>query len=218
MSLLIGKTSMRRTVASASKRLKNPLFSSSIGFTRQRRGMKSLAFTTYFKHPDFGMDDYEYLSRSTAFLLAVDPPDPSGDGPYGHLEAAEMQRKIRDFKREKGYTPATGNPGGDAKDMGWLQFIPREHRPNVHVVCSSHVVSPFLWLDYYPHDWLTQVRQEHCKYQLDVYDSQNPEQPLGSYELHNSPIHHPEGRDIALLHLKDEETGTCDMDTCYTVW
>ena len=198
--MISSRTSLRQVAtAAASKRTFNAGIS--------RRGMKSLAFTTYFKHPDFDMEDYEYLSRSTAFLLSVDPPDPSSEGPYGHLEAADMQRKIRDFKRKHNYTPATGK-GGDVKDMGWMQFIPREHRPNVHVVCSSHVVSPFLWLDYYPHDWLTQVRQEHCKYQLDVYDSKNPEEPLGSYALHNSPIHHPEGRDIALLHLQDEETGT----------
>jgi hypothetical protein len=105
------------------------------------------------------MTEYEFLSRSTAFLLGVDPPDPDTSGPFGHLEAADTQRKIREFKRKKGFTPATGQ--GTAQEMGWLQFVPREHRPNVHVVSSSHVVSPFLWLDYYPLDWLTQVSQEH---------------------------------------------------------
>jgi hypothetical protein len=124
-----------------------------------KRGIKSLALTTYFMQPDLGMTEYEDLCRGTAFLLAVDPPDPSGKGPYGHLEAAEVDRTLRDFKRKKNFTPPIGK--GNAKDMGWLEFMPREYRPNVHVLTTSHVVSPFLWLDYYPHDWLTQVRQEH---------------------------------------------------------
>ena len=135
--------------------------STPINSVSHRRGIKSLAFTTYFLQPDLGMKDYEYLSRSTASLLAVDPPDPSGQGPYGHLEAADAKRKVRDFKRQKNFSPAMGSKSDQVKDMGWLEFMPREHRPNVHCLCSSHVVSPFLWLDYYPLDWLTQVRQEH---------------------------------------------------------
>jgi len=129
---------------------------------QSRRGYKSLAFTTYFQQPSLGVNDYEFLSRSTASLLAVDPPDlvTTKDGPYAHLDVSEQRRKIRDFKKKHGYTPAFGGSGTVA-EMGWLEFVPREHRPQLHVVCSSHVVSPFLWLDYYPHDWLTQVRQEH---------------------------------------------------------
>lgn len=175
-----------------------------------KRGYKSLAFTTYFKQPALGVDDYEFLSRSTASVLAVDPKDLTGEGPYGHLEAADMQRKVRDFKRQHNFSPAVGGTG-TVKDMGWLEFVPKEHRVNLHVLCSSHVVSPFLWLDYYPHDWLTQVRQEHCKYSLEVIDSKNPKEPLASFELHNSPIHHPEGRDIALMHIKDEEVALKEM-------
>jgi hypothetical protein len=124
-----------------------------------KRGIKSLAFTTYFRQPDLSMTKYEDLCRGSAFLLAVDPPDPTGKGPYGHLEAAEIERKLRDFKRKKNFTPPIGK--GNVKDMGWLEFMPREYRPKVHVLTASHVVSPFLWLDYYPHDWLTQVQQEH---------------------------------------------------------
>ncbi|CAB9520864.1 expressed unknown protein [Seminavis robusta] len=177
----------------------------------QQRGIKSLAFTTHFLHPDLGMTDYEKLSRSTAFLLAVDPPDPTGEGPYGHLEVTQHQRTVRDFQRQHNYTPAMGGTG-TAKDMGWLEFMPREHRPNVHVITSSHVVSPFLWLDYYPYDWLTQVKQEHCKYTLEVFDSKTSnKEPLRSYELHNTPIHHPEGRDVVFVHLQDEETALDEM-------
>ena len=46
----------------------------------------------------------------------------------------------------------------------------------------------------------------HSKYSLDVYDLEKPGEVLGSFELHNSPMHHPEGRDIALIHLKEEES------------
>ena len=139
--------------------LKGTLHVSSNYHVTARRGIKSLAFTTYFMQPELGMTKYEDLCRGTAFLLAVDPPDPSGKGPYGHLEASEIERQLRDFKRKKNFTPPVTK--GNVMDMGWLEFLPREFRPNVHVLTTSHVVSPFLWLDYYPHDWLTQVRQEH---------------------------------------------------------
>jgi len=132
------------------------------------RGIKSLAFTTHFLQPDLGMTEYEYLSRSTASLLSVDPrgtttrSNTDGKGKvYSHLESADVKRKVRDFKRRHNYSPAVRGTRDDVNDMGWLEFMPKEHRPNVHCLCSSHVVSPFLWLDYYPLDWLTQVRQEH---------------------------------------------------------
>lgn len=134
--------------------------SSPAGMLVSQRGYKSLAFTTYFKQPSFGMTDYELLSRSTASLVSVDPKDPSGEGPYGHLEVSDIKRKVRDFKRTHNYSPAVGGPG-TVSGMGWLEFAPKEHRMRLHCLCSSHVVSPFLWLDYYPHDFLTQVRQEH---------------------------------------------------------
>ena len=125
-----------------------------------QRGYKSLAFTTYFKQPVLGVNEYEFLSRATAFLLSVDPKEPSGEGPYGHLEVSDTKRKVDEFKRAKNFSPAVGGKG-TISDMGWLEFVPKEHRVRLHCVCSSHVASPFLWLDYYPHDWLTQVRQEN---------------------------------------------------------
>ncbi|KAL7575915.1 hypothetical protein ACA910_000715 [Epithemia clementina (nom. ined.)] len=162
---------------------------------------KSLALTVTFKHPDFKMDDYEILCRGSAFLLSVDPPLLQDQGSkFAHLESEEWRRKMKAFKREKGYTPA--NPGGDMKDMGWLEFVPREYRPNVHIVASSHVMSPFLWKDYYPQDWLNHVRKDHCRYSLDVFDA--PGNSIGSFPLEAEPFHHPEGRDVALAHFSDE--------------
>mmetsp|Transcript_105421 Transcript_105421/g.157820 ORF Transcript_105421/g.157820 Transcript_105421/m.157820 type:complete len:456 (-) Transcript_105421:276-1643(-) len=168
-------------------------------------GIKSLALSVYFKQPDLGMKDYEILSRASAFLLSVDPPElQKGAGPYGHLEANERNRKLKMHQMEHGYTPA-GGPERELKDLGWLEFAPREARPTVHCVCSSHVLAPFLWKDYYPQNWLNKVKQEHCVYSLEVIDAENPGVALGKVALNPYPIHHPEGRDVALIHLKQEE-------------
>jgi len=123
---------------------------------------KSLALSVHFKQPDFGMKDYEILSRASAFLLAVDPPNPAAsEGPYGHLAKNERDRQVQLYKQTNKYTPAGGPGGREIKDLGWLEFAPQEVRPTVHCVCSSHVLAPFLWKDYYPQDWLSKVKQEH---------------------------------------------------------
>jgi len=51
----------------------------------------------------------------------------------------------------------------------------------------------------------------NSKYTLEVIDSKHPKEALATFELHNTPIHHPEGRDIALMHLKDEETALGEL-------
>lgn len=176
-------------------------------YTSGKRPIKSLALSVYFKQPDFGMREFEILSRASCFLLGVDPPEPEPeDGPYGHLRAAQQKRDIKQYKFQHKYSPA-GGAGRKIMELGWLEFVPRELRPQVHVVCSSHVLSPFLWNDYYPQDWLTQVRQEHCVYSLEVFDPRQPAKgSLAKLALNAQPFHHPEGRDIALLHFKEEES------------
>ena len=166
---------------------------------------QSLALSVYFKQPDFGMQDYEILSRASCFLLGVDPKESTPQGPYSHLEASEKEREMKKYKKKHQVTPATGGNGRKMIDMGWLEFVPREHRPQVHIVASSHVLSPFLWRDYYPQEWLAQVRQDHCTYSLEVFDETNPETALAKFALNSQPYHHPEGRDIALIHLRDEQ-------------
>jgi hypothetical protein len=166
---------------------------------------RSLALSVYFKQPDFGMKDYEILSRASCFLLGVDPPEKKTEGPYGHLEAAEKRREMRTYLRDHKHSHA-GGEGRDMMDMGWLEFVPREVRPQVHVVCSSHVLSPFLWRNYYPQDWLSQVRQEHCAYSVEVFDPEQPDQALAKLALNPAPYHNPEGRDIALVHFREEES------------
>jgi hypothetical protein len=174
----------------------------------KKRSLKSLALSVHFKQPELGMKEYEILSRATAFLLSVDGKDESEqvkEGPYGHLEAAEQKRNNREYKRTFGRSQAAG-AGRNVIDMGWLEFVPREVRPQVHVVCSSHVLSPYLWKDYYPQDWLSQVRQEHCSYSLEVYDPDKPDEALAKLALNSEPFHHPEGRDIALIHFREEKS------------
>lgn len=131
-----------------------------------RRGIKSLALSVYFKQPEFGMNDYEILSRASAFLIAVDVnPETSkkiGLGLYSHLEKNERERNLKMHKQSTKYTPA-GYSGDNRSlnELGWLEYAPREVRPIAHCVCSSHVLSPYLWKKYYPQDWLAKVRQDH---------------------------------------------------------
>ena len=179
----------------------------------ERKSLKSLALSVHFHQPKLGMTQgYEILSRASAFLLSVDAKDSVERlmksrvvGPYDHLEVAEERRKLREYKQSLGRTPATAVPGRKMMDIGWLEFVPREVRPRVHIVCSSHVLAPYQWKEYYPQDWLSVVRQEHCKYSLGVYDTDHQTEALATIEVNSQPFHHPEGRDIALLHFRDEE-------------
>ena len=111
-----------------------------------KRNLKSLALSVHFKQPELGMKDYEILSRASAFLLSVDGADDTletPEGPYGHLEIAQKQREERKFRNRRKYSPVAGEDRA-MTELGWLEFVPREVRPQVHVVTSSHVLAPFL--------------------------------------------------------------------------
>lgn len=175
----------------------------------------SLALTVRFLQPDLGMTEPEILSRGTAYLLSVDgstvKDSSSNNDTHSHLQASELRRAERKYKQLRGRSPVAGE-GRNLVQLGWLEYVPREVRPAVHVVCSSHVVAPFLWRDYYPQPWLDKVRQEHCcEYVVEVYEATNhvgehqPDEPIASFALHPEPLHHPEGKDIALMHLKNEK-------------
>jgi len=174
--------------------------------------IKSLALSVHFKQPDFGMKDYEILSRASAFLLAVDPAEPtkSPDTAYSHLDQAEEERKARKLKQDYLAEPA-GGPPRPVEELGWLEFCPGNFRPVVHCVAASHVLAPWLWKNYYPQDWLTQVNPEHCAYSLEVFDPQKPLEPLAKFALNPYPIHDPTGRDLAVVHLKEEQTALKHM-------
>ena len=113
------------------------------------RNLKSLALSVSFLQPEFGMKDYEILSRASAFLLGIDPPEDeaatvSGSGsPYRHLQVSERRREEREFQQKNKFSGA-GGAGRHVMEMGWLEFAPREVRPQVHIVSSSHVLAPFL--------------------------------------------------------------------------
>lgn len=174
---------------------------------RSQRSLKTLALSVHFKHPD--MEQYEILSRATAFLLAIDPLDPS-NSPSATKSTL--------------FGPA-GKPKRRASELGWLEFCPTKFRPVVHVVASSHVLSPWLWKQYYPQPWLEHVTQDHVKYSIDVYDDnakdkshtggiqkQLTEDPLATFALNPCPIHHPYQMDLAVVHLKDEEVALIHME------
>lgn len=163
-----------------------------------------MALSVHFKHPDLGMKDYEILSRGSAFLLNVDPPEPpEPEGKYAHLVVSREERAAKLKKQDYRHDPA-GGPPRRVQDLGWLEFAPGAYRPLVHCMAASHVLAPWNWKQYYPMDWLQIVRQEHCVYSLQVYDPDTAES-LGKFALNPYVIHHPEEMDLAVIHLKQEE-------------
>uniref|UniRef100_A0A7S4I5P7 Uncharacterized protein n=1 Tax=Odontella aurita TaxID=265563 RepID=A0A7S4I5P7_9STRA len=196
------------------------LSAASGGISRKR----TLALSVQFLHPKFGMKKHEILSRATAFLLAVDPPD-ADHGLTGGAESAEVLLKRREEERSlrllrQHYSPdPAGGPQRPASELGWLEFCPSRHRPLAHVVAASHVVSPWMWPAYYPHDWLKAIELEHCAYSLEVFDSEEAErtpggdgaEALAKFGLNPYPIHHPTGMDLAIMHIKNEETALKHM-------
>lgn len=195
----------------------------------------SLALSVHFLHPKLGMKNYEILSRATAFLLNVDPLDesttdaldtnstsPSGHqtkSAFPHLAANRQKRETLLRQQDYAYEPA-GGPKRHAHELNWLEFCPVNFRPRVHVVASSHVLSPWMWPQYYGHDWLKEVKEEHVRYSLEVYGCKGGSkegaqegklngvfEPIAKFGLSPYPIHHPNGLDIAVIHLKGEDEG-----------
>ena len=179
------------------------------------------------------MKDYEILSRATAFLLNVDPPDnatppslpraPSAHhtkSAFPHLVANKARRESLLQKQDYAHPPASG-PKRHAHQLNWLEFCPSTFRPTVHVVASSHVLAPWRWPQYYGQEWLREVREEHVRYSLEVFgtDHGNGEdalydgnrrggfRSLAKFALNPYPIHHPNGLDVAVIHLKGEDQG-----------
>lgn len=62
------------------------------------------------------------------------------------------------------------------------------------------------WRDYYPQDWLKHVRAEHCAYSVEVFDPSKPDKALTKLALNKEVFHHPEGRDIGLVHFQEEQS------------
>lgn len=188
--------------------------------SKTNRSIKSLALNVHFKHPELGMKDFEILSRASAFLLSVDPPPESNgeeneQSPFSHLEKSQRDRERLIHKQNYSPEPA-GGPSRDVKDLSWLEFCPGKHRPLAHVVTSSHVLAPWLWKNYYPQPWLSIVTQEHVRYSIDVYDNNQDNttrkrEPLATFALNPYPIHHPTEIDLAVLHLKQEESALDHM-------
>ena len=156
------------------------------------------------------MKKYEILSRASAFLLSVDPPEPPDPvGKYAHLEVSRAAQTAKLLKQDYAPDPA-GGPRRRVQDLGWLEFAPGAYRPLVHCVAASHVLAPWKWKEYYPLEWLQVVTQEHCVYSLEVYEDCDAEmeaaEPLAKFALNPYAIHHPGEMDLAIIHLKQEES------------
>lgn len=184
------------------------------------KAKRSLALNVHFKHPDLGMREYEILSRATAFLLSVDPPISTDESssPYSHIQKSKKEREKILLKQDYSPDPAAG-PQRPAKDLGWLEFCPGEFRPLAHVVAASHVLSPWLWKNYYPQPWLEHVTQRHVRYSVSVHDMDpsvekaKSQEPLATFGLNPYPIHHPNNMDLAIVHLKSEEATLKQMES-----
>jgi hypothetical protein len=189
------------------------------------------------------MKDYEILSRATAFLLQVDPP-PDEQQPSQQIESSSDDHDVKKpafphlqeninirnkllRKQDYKYDPASGPPRLPHQ-LNWLEFCPTAFRPKVHVVASSHVISPWLWPKYYSQDWLKVIKQENVRYSLEVWGVddggrssnkstsseairhdgklQGEHKPLAKFALNPYPIHHPKEVDVALIHLKEEDS------------
>ena len=66
----------------------------------------SLALSVHFRHPDLGMNDFEILSRATAFLLNVDPPSPEGES----AAAEEMSSSSSSTHNSQGHVQKSAYP------------------------------------------------------------------------------------------------------------
>ena len=186
----------------------------------KQQSIKSLALSVHFKQPDFGMKDYEILSRATTFLLAVDPKDDSllsGESKYSFLDKNQQEREARQRAQNYAYPPA-GGPRRSVQDLGWLEYCPQKFRPIVHCVAASHVLAPWKWNNYYTQPWLQHVKPQHCVYTLEVFDPRKPQEALGKFALNPYPIHDPDGRDLALIHLKQEEEGMCVKGVMWSLY
>jgi len=200
------------------RRMNKRCFMSTTSKSTTRSTSRALALSVHFCHPDLGMMDYEILTRGSAFLLAVDPPEPEeeedDDEHYKYLEDIREARRSKLKKQSDYQHDPAGGPSRQAQELGWLEFAPTKFRPMVHVVGASHVLAPWLWPDYYPQPWLKSIEQKHCAYTLEVYntaannngDNTATAEAVAKFALNPYALHFPKSEiDLAIIHLKDEE-------------
>jgi len=155
---------------------------------------------------------------------------------YPHLTQNQNLRQKLLHRQNYAYEPA-GGPRRFPHQLNWLEFCPDAFRPKVHVVASSHVLSPWLWPKYYGQDWLRVLKdggeggaggEGFVRYSLEVWGDaasgggkdgndgggwighdgklEGVYKPLAKFALNPYPIHHPQGMDVAVIHLKQEDT------------
>lgn len=85
-------------------------------------------------------------------------------------------------------------------------FIRSKHTKypyKLHLLTASHVVAPWRFPKYYKDEWLSLVNQNHTNYSLEIRDEFGEitaETALSSDSFHHS------SRDLAVLHLDDEDS------------
>lgn len=67
---------------------------------------------------------------------------------------------------------------------------------------SAHVAQPWRWPQYYPHDWIQFIHDEHTQYSLDIRADDG--RVVKSYQLDRSTISPHPSRDVASLSLEAE--------------
>lgn len=82
-------------------------------------------------------------------------------------------------------------------------LLASETSSNTYVLCSSHVVSPWLWKNYYSLKWLDEIPSQHLNYSLDVLHDNSL--ILENIRCLASLVHHPDGYDMAMIHLVKEK-------------
>ena len=83
----------------------------------------SLALSVHFRHPSLGMKDYEILSRATAFLLRVDPPEPNEEE-----EEGGRTTKVDDYDYDDDDGARGGGGGGGGGRRRRYPYSPTSRR------------------------------------------------------------------------------------------
>jgi hypothetical protein len=75
----------------------------------------------------------------------------------------------------------------------------------LHLLTASHVVAPWRFPKYYKDEWLSYVNQNHTNYSLEIRDEDG--KITAETSLLSDSFHHS-SRDLAVLHLDDEDYAT----------
>ena len=161
-------------------------------FTSSRAPRKlALIISSWFCVPEQGMQQFEVLSRASAFLVK---------SRYGGQGFGARHRFPVGLPKALSEEAAALPDDQQAELLATQTFVPQ-----YHVVTASHVVAPWKWPKYYPDEWLQYVNQAHTHYTIELRDETGVF--ITQSECLPVSYHHPT-RDLAVLHLEDEQEHT----------